>query len=54
MYIWILLFNEHKWDVSPEQIVIIHKSFNYSNVQSDTFYSSLMEPQMKYTKKQQF
>ena len=38
MYIWILLYIEHNWVVSPEQIVIIHKSFNYSNVQSDTLY----------------
>ena len=38
MYIWILLYIEHNCDVSTEQIVIIHKSFNYSNVQSDTLY----------------
>jgi len=38
MYFWILLYIEHNCDVTPEQIVIIHKSFNYLNLQSDTLY----------------
>jgi len=36
IYLNILPFTGHNCDVSPEQNAIIHKPFNYSNVQSDT------------------